>query len=113
MSWFGGITIKTDNSVPGGFEELTVTDESCWFQRGRIKPYTGDYAGMSAKAGLISLEGGDIRFRMDGLYPPTSTSGHYMSSGDTFLIIGTQALLQFRAIRVGEENGLLTATYFF
>ena len=113
MSWFGGIIIKTDQSVPGGFEELTVTDQSSWFQRGKIKPFSGEYAGMSAKAGLITLEGGDIRFRMDGLGPPTSTSGHYMSSGDTMLIIGTQALLQLRAIRVGEEDGLLTATYFF
>lgn len=113
MSWFGGITIQTDDSVPGGFEELVVNDESSWFQRGKIKPYIGEYSGMSAKAGLISLEGGDIRFRLDGLFPPTSTSGHYMASGDTMLIIGTQALLQFRAIRVGEENGLLTATYFF
>jgi hypothetical protein len=113
MSWFGGIVIKTENSVPGGFEELTVNEESCWFQRGKIKPYAGDYAGMSAKAGLISLEGGDIRFRMDGLLPPTSTSGHYMTSGDTFLLVGTQALLQFRAIRVGDENGLITVTYFF
>jgi hypothetical protein len=50
---------------------------------------------------------------MDSLGPPPSTSGHYMSSGDTMLLIGAQALLQFRAIRVGEENGLLTATYFF
>jgi hypothetical protein len=113
MSWFGGIVIKTENSVPGNFEELIVTDSSSWFQRGRIKPTSGDYAGMSAKAGLISLEGGDIRFRMDGLSPPTSTSGHYMTSGDTFLLIGTQALLQFRAIRAGEEDGIITVTYFF
>ena len=38
MSWFGGIVIKTENSVPGNFEELIVTDSSTWFQRGRIKP---------------------------------------------------------------------------
>ena len=50
---------------------------------------------------------------MDGLAPPTSTSGHYMTSGDTFLLIGTQALLQFRAIRAGEGDGLVTVTYFF
>ncbi len=113
MSWFGGIVIQTENSVPGNFEELQVNDSSSWFQRGKIKPTSGPYAGLSAQAGLISLEGGDIRFRLDGLSPPTGTSGHYMSSGDTFLLIGTQALLQFRAIRVGVENGILTATYFF
>lgn len=113
MSWFGGIVIQSANSVPGGFEELTVDDSSSWFQRGKIKPSSGPYADLSAQAGLVSLEGGDIRFRLDGNAPPTSTNGHYMTSGDTFLLIGTQALLQFRAIRVGEENGLLTITYFF
>ena len=113
MSWFGGIVIQSDDSVPGGFEELTVNDSSSWFQRGKIKPSSGPYAGMSAKSGLITLEGGDIRFRMDGLAPPTSTTGHYMSSGDTILLIGTQALLQLRTIRAGEEDGLLTVTYFF
>jgi hypothetical protein len=113
MSWFGGIVIQSSDSVPGGYEELTVDDSSSWFQRGKIKPISGPYADLSAQAGLISLEGGDIRFRMDGLAPPTSTSGHYMTSGDTILIIGTQALLQFRAIRIGEEDGLLSATYFF
>ena len=113
MSWFGGIVIQSDNSVPGGFEELTVDDSSSWFQRGKIKPTSGPYEGLSAKSGMVSLEGGDIRFRMDGIAPPTSTSGHYMSSGDTILLIGTQALLQLRTIRAGEEDGLLTVTYFF
>ena len=113
MSWFGGLVIQTNSSVPGNFEELQVENSSCWFQRGKITPTSGPYTGMSAQAGLISLEGGDIRFRLDGLSPPTSTSGHYMTSGDTFLLVGTQALLQFRAIRVGSDDGMLTITYFF
>jgi hypothetical protein len=113
MSWFGGIVIQTANSVPGNFEQLTVSNSSTQCQRDRIKPTSGPYAGMSAQAGLVSLEGGDIRFRMDGLGPPTNNSGHYMTSGDTFLLIGTQALLQFQAIRAGEEDGFLTVTYFF
>lgn len=113
MSWFGGIVIQTNNSVPGNFEVLTVSNSSTWFQRDKIKPSSGPYAGMSAQAGLVSLEGGDIRFRMDGLAPPTSTSGHFMTSGDTFLLIGTQALLQFQSVRTGEDDGVLTVTYFF
>jgi len=113
MGWFGGIVIQTNNSVPGNYEVLTVADSSTWFTRSKIKPSSGTYAGMSAQAALISLEGGDIRFRMDGLGPPTSSSGHYLSSGDVFLVIGAQAILRFRAIRAGQENGVLTATYFF
>lgn len=113
MSWFGGIVIQTNESVPGNFEVLTVADTSTYFARGKIKPTSGTYAGMTAQVALVSLEGGDIRFRLDGISPPTSTSGHYLSSGDTFLLVGAQALSQFRAIRVGEQSGILTATYFF
>ena len=113
MSWFGGIVIQTNNSVPGNFEILTVNDTSTYFARGKIKPTSGTYAGMTAQAALLSLEGGDIRFRIDGLSPPTSTTGHLMVSGDTFLLIGAQAVNQFRSIRAGDTDGILTATYFF
>ena len=113
MGWFGGLVIQTNNSVPGNFEALTVSDSSVYFTRGKIKPTTGTYAGMTAQAALLSLEGGDIRFRIDGISPPTSSSGHYMVSGDTFLLIGAQAINQFRAIKAGDNDGTLTATYFF
>ncbi len=113
MGWFGGLVIQTNNSVPGNFEVLTVNDSSSYFSRGKIKPTSGTYSGMTAQAALLSLEGGDIRFRMDGVNPPTSTSGHYMVGGDTFLLIGAQAINQFRAVRTGDTDGTLTATYFF
>ena len=113
MGWFGGLVIQTNNSVPGNFEALIVSDSSTYFARGKIKPTTGTYAGMTAQAALLSLEGGDIRFRIDGISPPTSSSGHYMVSGDTFLLIGAQAINQFRAIKAGDTDGTLTATYFF
>jgi len=114
MGWFGGLVIQTNNSVPGNFEALPVTDTTTtYFTRGKIKPTSGTYSGMTAQAALLSLEGGDIRFRIDGVSPPTSTSGHYMVSGDTFLLIGAQAINQFRAIKAGDTDGTLTATYFF
>jgi hypothetical protein len=113
MSWFGGLVIQTNNSVPGNYEVLTVSDTSTYFARGKIKPTSGTYNGMTAQAALLSLEGGNIRFRLDGLSPPTSSSGHSMVSGDSFLLIGAQAVNQFRAIRSGDTDGILTATYFF
>ncbi len=113
MSWFGGLVIQTNESVPGKFEVLTVGASSTYFTRGLIKPSSGTYAGMTAQAALLSLEGGDIRFRIDGISPPTPTTGHLMVNGDTFLLIGSQAVNQFRAIRAGDTNGILTATYFF
>jgi len=113
MSWFGGLVMQTNESVPGNFEVLNVSDSSMSFARGRIKPTTGTYAGMTAQEALLSLEGGDIRFRLDELNPPTSTTGHLMVSGDSFLLIDDQAVNQFRAVRAGDTDGILTPTYFF
>ncbi len=113
MGWFGGLVIQTNSSVPGNFEVLDVGASAAYFTRSKIKPTSGTYNGMTAQAALLSLEGGDLRFRLDGVSPPTSTSGHYMVSGDSFLLIGAQAINQFRAIAVGSTDGTLTATYFF
>jgi hypothetical protein len=113
MSWFGGLVMQTNESVPGNFEVLNVSDSAISFARSLIKPTTGTYTGMTAQAALLSLEGGDIRFRLDDIDPPTSTTGHLMVSGDSFLLIGDQAVSQFQAVRAGETDGILTATYFF
>lgn len=113
MSWFGGLVMQTNDSVPGNFEILHVSASSTSFARGLIKPTTGSYAGMTAQAALLSLEGGDIRFRLDDLNPPTSTTGHLMVSGDSLLLVGDQVVNQFQAVRAGDTDGILTATYFF
>lgn len=113
MGWFGGYVLQTDNSAPGNFEVLTVSTSSAYFSRGRINPTSGPYAGMTAKAVLVSLEGGDIRFRLDGIGPPTTTHGHILTSGDALLISGSQAINQFRAIRLGDTDGALQVTYFY
>jgi hypothetical protein len=113
MGWFGGYVLQTDNSVPGNFEVLTVGTTTAYFARGKISPTSGPYAGMTAEAVLVSLEGGDIRFRIDGLGPPTTTHGHILTSGDALLIAGSQAINQFRALRLGDTDGTLMVTYFY
>ncbi len=113
MGWFGGYVFQTTNSVPGNFERLTVSTTTAYFSKSKITPTSGPFAGMSAQFALVSLEGNDIRFRIDGTAPPTQTHGHLMTSGDTLLLAGTQALNQFRAIRVGDTDGTLQVTYFY
>jgi hypothetical protein len=113
MGWFGGFVLKTDGSEPGNFELLTVGTTPVAFSGSKINPTSGSYAGMSAKAVLVSAEGGDIRFRVDGTGSPSSTSGHVMTSGDVLLISGTQAIVQFRAIRLGTSNVTMQVTYFY
>ena len=112
MAWFGGFTIETYNRIPGEYEEVTVVDSAAGFSADKTQPVTGPYARLSARATLISLENGDIRFRVDGGLPSLS-SGHYLTSGDTLVLTGTQAIQQFRAIRSGDTDGVLRVTYFY
>ncbi|MBW1991012.1 MAG: hypothetical protein JRI59_02590 [Deltaproteobacteria bacterium] len=115
MGWFGGYVLQTNDSVPGNYEVVTVGDTPTYFSRGKVNPSSGPYAGMTAQAVLISLEGGTIRFRLDTPVngPPTSTVGHILTDGDALLILGLQAISQFRAIRLEATETKLQVTYFY
>ena len=112
MAWFGGEVLQTYNRVPGDYESLTVGTEAVGLSPGKIKPASGSYAGLAARVALLSLEGGDIRFRLDGGAPGANT-GHYLTNGDTLVLTETQTLEKFQALRVGEVNGTLQVTYFY
>jgi hypothetical protein len=112
MAWFGGFTIETYNRIPGDYEDVTVGGSAVGLSSTKISPVTGSYARLSARAALMSSENGDLRFRIDsGL--PTDSSGHYLTSGDTLVLTGTQAIQQFRAIRSGDTDAVLRVTYFY
>jgi hypothetical protein len=112
MAWFGGFTIETYNRIPGDYEEVTAGASVVGLLSQKINPLSGPYARMSARAALMSSENADIRFRIDGGHPSAS-SGHYLTSGDTLVLTGTQAIQQFRAIRSGDTDGMLRVTYFY
>jgi hypothetical protein len=112
MAWFGGFTLETYNRIPGDYEELTVGDSAVALSSEKILPTEGPYARLSARAALISSENGDIRFRIDEGLPSVSI-GHYLTSGDTLVLTGTQAIQQMRAIRSGDTDAVLRVTYFY
>jgi hypothetical protein len=112
MAWFGGFTLETYNRIPGDYEEVTVGVSVGGLTQAKIMPTTGPYARLAARAALVSAENGDIRFRIDGGLPSASI-GHYLTSGDTLVLTGTQAIQQFRGIRCGDTNGVLKVTYFY
>ena len=112
MGGFGGFTLETYNRIPGDYETVTVGAQAARLSTLKIKPASGPYANLSARAALISLEDGDIRFRLDG-GAPNATSGHYFTNGDTLVLSGTQALKQFQAIRAGDVSATLRVTYFY
>jgi hypothetical protein len=112
MAWFGGFTLETYNRIPGDYEEITVGVSVVGCSSSKIMPTTGPYARMAARAALVSSENGDLRFRIDGGLPSAS-SGHYLTSGDTLVLTGTQAIQQFRGIRSGDTDAELRVTYFY
>ena len=71
MAWFGGFTLETYNRIPGDYEEVTVGVSVGGFSQAKIMPTTGPYARLAARSALVSSEGGDIRFRIDGGPPST------------------------------------------
>jgi hypothetical protein len=112
MAWFGGFTLETYNRIPGEYEVVTVGATVTGLTPTKITPVSGPYARMSARAALVSSENGDLRFRIDG-GQPGANDGHYLVSGDTLVLTGTQALQQFQAIRTGDVNATLRVTYFY
>jgi hypothetical protein len=112
MAWFGGFTLETYNRIPGDYEVITVGAAAVGLSADKIKPQSGSYARMSARAVLLTLEEGDVRFRIDGGQPSASI-GHYLTSGDALVLSGTQALTQFQAYRAGDVSTSLRVTYFY
>ncbi len=112
MGWYGGYVLESYNRIPGDYEVVDVGADVVALSVTKVKPQSGYFANKSAFAALLSLETADIRFRLDG-GQPSGTDGHYLTSGDTLLVTGTQALKQFRAIRVGATNGTLRVTYYY
>jgi hypothetical protein len=112
MAWFGGFTLETYNRIPGDYEVLTVGTAVEKLSTTKIKPTTGPFARMMARAAMISSEDGDLRFRLDGGLP-TADNGHYLVAGDSLVMSGYQSLLKFQAIRTGDTDSTLRVTYFY
>ncbi len=112
MAWFGGFTLETYNRIPGDYEVITVGTALAVLSLSKIKPSSGAYARMSARAAMLSSENGDLRFRIDG-GQPTAADGHYLVNGDTLVLSGTQALQQFLAVKAGDDDSTLRVTYFY
>ena len=58
----------------------------------------------------MSLEAGQIRYRLDGV-APTSSEGHILEIGDNLDLEGANVLANFKAIRTGSDSGVLKCSY--
>ena len=59
---------------------------------------------------VCTLEAGAVRYRYDG-GTPTQTSGHLLSHGDKIELEGIVNIENFRAVNVGDREGVLSVTY--
>lgn len=112
MGWFSGEFQALSDRAPGDYENVTVGAVAAGLTAAKVYPATGPAQGTGARVALVTGEGGDMRFRVDGGVP-TANSGHFLAGGDTLVIPGPQALSQFRAIRSGDTDGVLRVTYFY
>ena len=63
-----------------------------------------------AAVATLTLDGGAIRYRIDGGIPSTAL-GHLMSVGDSLTLSGYLAISQFKAYAQTSTAGTLHATY--
>jgi len=84
--------------IPGAYTQIDLSDGAVHgFDADVIDP-PNDNMGPGVVA-LVSPEGGNIRWRVDGTDPTTDT-GMYVRNGDVMSLHGNTALRGFKAIKV-------------
>lgn len=60
---------------------------------------------------VVSVDEGDIRYRVDGKGEPTRTDGHAVRNGQVFYITSAEDIQNFLAIRSTSTDAKLYVTY--
>ncbi len=89
-----------------GFETLTIADSVKTLTSSVYSP-----SGNTASRALITAEGGDFRYKVDG-NNPTTTDGHLVEAGDVLEFDELVCIENFKAIRTGATSGKISVTYF-
>lgn len=88
------------NLVYTDFDTLTISSTASGLTTQKIR--NNDQA-------FITVETGQIRFRMDG-QAPTTTNGHILNPGDSITLNNKEQLTQFQAITTGS-NATIQVSY--
>lgn len=94
-----------------GWEKLSPT-ASTGFTTSVIKPTSGDYKGMQARAVLIGVETQPIRFKLSG-DAATATNGLQIKADNTYLIVGRENVRNFRCIDTSAGASAVHVLPFF
>jgi len=97
-------TSKTEVYLADDYESLTVANAA-----EGIGPAWAN--SKTAYKAFMTAETAEMRFRFDGT-APTSTEGHIIDDGDTLELYGNKNIVNFLAIRTGNDSGVLKITYY-
>jgi hypothetical protein len=102
--------------VASQYEALTPT-ASTTFTSSKVCSTASGGGTVCAKAALISVETGGIRFTLDGTTPTTTAStavGHLIASGDSYVVRGYENIKNFKCIQaVTATGGVVKVTFFY
>ncbi len=102
------IAVKTlrESGGPFGYESVTISSTVTGLTASAYTPAEGFLCGA-----LVTVEGAQVRFRVDGGNPST-TEGHLLNVGDTLTLVNAMEVKNFKAIRAGASDATLRITYY-
>lgn len=89
---------------PFDFETVTVADSAIGLTASKLS------VSPKPKQAFLTLESGQIRYRIDGT-DPTSSVGHIMLPMQSLLLEGYNQLKNFKSIRTGATSGTLSVSF--
>ncbi len=84
------------------YENLVVSDD--------VVGFTADTVGKNRDRGFITVEDGNVRYRVDG-GDPGADSGHLLESGDTLILDNQVQLQRVRFLAQGNTPATLRCSY--
>lgn len=97
---------------PYDYESVTVTDSATALTSSKYSD-VGSVSSNSqrgAARAVITVETAQLRYRYDGS-DPTSSEGHILNINDVLVLVGPDAIKNFRGIRTGGTSAVLKVTY--
>jgi len=95
---------------PYAYEAVTIADTSGGVGLTATKYQNENGHGVKASRAVMTLETAQIRYNYDGT-APTSATGHILNANDVLVLVGGDAIQNFRRIRTGGTSGVLQVTY--
>jgi len=97
---------------PYDYESVTVTDSATALTSSKYsdKASLASNANRGATRAVITVETAQLRYRYDGS-DPTSSEGHILNINDVVVLVGPDAIKNFRGIRTGGTSAVLKVTY--